>query len=184
MIPTTAWEILSEIFGGESSETITKMKIGYGGTDESYSDSDLEHPYTDGGFEIVTVTPVYSEEYYTLSYSHTFTNTSGSNRIIREAGLFFDSGALAYRKCYPNCHYLNNFSVVQNGGEVTVTITITFGRSVMSTPFWEGDSTVQFYYTINITPYCVVLIAGDTRRLRAIIPMTIFLTLLEFLLML
>ena len=45
MIPTTAWEILSEIFGGESSETITKMKIGYGGTDESYSDSDLEHPY-------------------------------------------------------------------------------------------------------------------------------------------
>jgi hypothetical protein len=164
LIPTAAYETFGEIFSGESVDYLSKIKIGYGTTTVTYSDTDLEHPYTDGGFGTATVTGTLDDTTPgapILTFEHEFTNTSGSPRIIREAGIFFNSGDLAYRRVYANSHLLNNFSVVPAGGTVTVEITITFGRTSVIPTYVLGESTT-ITYTINISPWCDITIDGDT----------------------
>ena len=161
-------EILADIFTGESSDVVTKLKIGYGTTVETSLDTDLAHKYTDGGFEAVTVTPTCAgPPTSTLSYTHVFTNTSGVARTVREVGLFTDSSdELVYRNVFTQFNFVNNFCVVRAGETITVTIAVYFTDS---TPTYTqsysppGDSIATVTYAITVTAFAYAAIEGDTQ---------------------
>jgi PKD repeat protein len=148
MIPTTGYALLASIFTGESSDTITKLQIGYGYTDELLTDSALEHAYTDLGFEQVTLTGSYTSP--VLTFTHTFTNNSTVERPVREVGLFSNAGVLLDRWVFSDL-YLPNWCIVPPGKSIAITVTLTFSDSaIVFTPGTTHDATIAF--NIYITP--------------------------------
>ena len=125
-IPTAAYELLADIFTGESAATINKMQIGSGTTDEALTDSALATAYTDHGFEEATVTGSYTSP--KLTFTHSFTNTGTTTRQVREVGLFASTGQLMYRYVFSESE-LPNFGNVPAGKTITVTVTLTFRDS-------------------------------------------------------
>jgi hypothetical protein len=77
-------------------------------------------PYTDGGFQPAEVTPdLISDAYH---YSHTFTNTSGSSRTIREIGFSTAPGYSNIARFTYTESDLSNLGIVPAGGTITVDV--------------------------------------------------------------
>lgn len=130
MIVTAAFELFADIFTGESSDTITKLSIGYGTTAEALTDTGLDDAYTDHGFEQATVTGSYASG--VLTFTNTFTNNHTANRTITELGLFSAAGALIYRRLF-NAVELPNFGIIPPGKSITIILKISISDASIIT---------------------------------------------------
>ncbi|MCK9592308.1 MAG: hypothetical protein M0Q91_09915 [Methanoregula sp.] len=159
MINTAAWEILADMFDGTSTDTVTKMKIGYGTTAAALTDSGLEHAWTNGGFETATIAPSYNATTKVLTFSNTFTNTSGSARTVREAGLYTTTGGVLVDRQVLAVNDINNFCIVPDGETITITFTWTFQDTVPASV--HSGSTPTQAFNISYRIYFITAITGE-----------------------
>lgn len=82
--------------------------------------SSMVSPYSDGGFESSVVIPdLISDAYH---YVHTFTNTSGASRTVREIGFSTASGGSNLARFTFTESDLPNLGIVPNGASITVDV--------------------------------------------------------------
>jgi len=85
------------------------------GASYAAGDTTMVSPYDDGGFEPATVEAVYTDNGYVLHYSNTFTNTSGSDRSVREVSIGGAGGRVVLA-----IDAMPNFCVVPDGVAVGI----------------------------------------------------------------
>lgn len=93
------------------------LHIGYGSGNTAYSN--LEHEWSDGGFAAAVATV----DYGTLKelIVHTFTNTSGEDRTIREVGCGTYYAPTEYGRVVLDIDDMRNNCIVPAGASVTIT---------------------------------------------------------------
>lgn len=149
IIPTAGYHLLSELFTGESTDYVTKMKIGSGDLAEAYSNTALENPYTSGGFNTATVTGVYTTN--TLTFTNTFTNDPDTDRTITEMGLFSTAGVLVARHLF-NISEIVNLGIVPPGKSITLACILSFSESTISSSYISTPTyIVTFDYNLYIS---------------------------------
>jgi len=148
MITTAGYEKLADIFTGESSDTITKLSIGYGTAAEALTDAALATAYTDHGFEQATVTGSYASG--VLTFANTFTNNDTADRTVREVGLFTAAGVLIYRKLFLTTE-VQNFCIVPPGKTIAISASLTFQDTFS---YQVGSQYATLAYGISISPAC------------------------------